>query len=84
MKQIHLFQHLSQDPDQKLTVVRYRKTARGNKSWDYSTLTRAEIKHLYPKWNGESHILRVDYRSGLSVTIKELKDSSSKKNKKNI
>ena len=80
MKQTHLFQDL----DQKLTVVRYRKTARGNKSWDYSTLTRAEIKHLYPNWDGENHILRVDYRSGISVTIKELKGTFRKKNKKNV
>ena len=62
MKQIHLFQ----DPDQKLTVVRYRKTARGNESWDYKTLTRSEIKDLYPKWNGENYLLRADYRLGRS------------------
>ena len=77
MKQIPLFPHLFQDPNEKLTVVRYRKTLRGGESWDHSTLTRAEIKHLYPKWNGESHILRADYRLGLSVTIRELKPSFS-------
>lgn len=78
MKQIRLFPSLFQDPDQKLTVVRYRKTARGNESWDHSELTRAEIQMRYPKWNGESHILRADYRLGLSVTIKELKPNFSK------
>ena len=72
MKQIPLFPHLFIDPNQKLTVVRYRKTIRGGESWNHSTLTRAEIKLRYPKWNGESHILRADYRLGLSVTIKEL------------
>lgn len=78
MKQIHLFPHLFQDPNQKLTVVRYRKTARGNESWDYKTLTRSEIKDLYPKWNGENYLLRADYRLGLSVTIRELKPNFSK------
>ena len=78
MKQIHLFPHLFHDPDQKLTVVRYRKTARGNEYWEHSTLTRAEIKVIYPNWNGESHILRADYRLGLSVMIRELKPNFSK------
>ena len=71
MKQLPLFPHLFQDPNEKLTVVRYRKS-RGMESYDYSTLTRAEIKEQYPKWNGECHILRADYRLGLSITIKEL------------
>lgn len=72
MKQIPLFPNLFQNPDQKLTVVRYRKTARGFETTTHNVMTRAEIKALYPKWNGESHILRVDYIFGLSVTIKEL------------
>ena len=74
MKQIHPFQ----DPEQKLTVVRYRKRARGMESWDYKTLTRSEIKELYPKWNGENYLLRADYRLGLTVTIRELNPEFSK------
>ena len=78
MKQIPLFPHLFQDSNEKLTVVRYRKTPRGNESWNYSTLTRAEIKLRYPKWNGENHTLRADYRLGLVVTIREFDPSLSK------
>lgn len=78
MKQIPLFPHLFQNPNEKLTVVRYRKTLRGGESWETTTMTRAEIKLHYPKWNGESHILRADYRLGLSVTIRELKPNFSK------
>ena len=77
MKQLPLFPHLFQDPNQKLTVVRYRKS-RGMESYDYSTLTRAEIKERYPKWNGECHLLRADYRLVLTVTIKELFPNFSK------
>ena len=71
MKQIPLFPHLFQDPNEKLTIERKRKRG-GCISYTNTTKTRAEIKAQYPKWNGESHILRADYRLGLLVTIKEL------------
>jgi len=76
MKQIPLFSHLFQDPNEKLTVVKRSKSVRIGTTYD--TMTRAEIKLHYPKWNGEYHILRADYRLGLSVTIKELRPNLSK------
>jgi hypothetical protein len=78
MKQIPLFPHLFQDPTQKLTVERKRKTTRSGESYRYSTLTRAEIKAQYPRWDGENYLLRADYRLGLVVTITELKPDFSK------
>ena len=66
------------NPTQKLTVVRFRRSLRGGESWETTTLTRAEIQQQYPSWNGESHILRADYRLGLSITIRELNPKNSK------
>ena len=77
MNQLPLCPFTFNDPDQKLTVIRHRKT-RGMESWDYITMTRAEIKANYPSWDGATHILRADYRLGLRVTIKELKANFSR------
>ena len=77
MKQIPLFPHLFQDPNEKLTIERTRKRG-GCTSYINTTKTRAEIKAQYPKWNGEFHILRADYRLGLLVEIRELKPNFSK------
>jgi hypothetical protein len=57
----------------KTYTVVTKRSRRGMTSYDHVKMTMAEIKDQYRYWNGEGHIIRADYRLGLSIHIRELR-----------